>query len=792
MITYFKSVNDTANPYFREVAVAIDRIRSGASKRIVEAVRSCTGDKTERNEIKRKLPAICFSGEFTNRNSKSIKSHSGLICIDFDGFESDLDLLYHRHKMQQDKYSYSVFTSPSGNGLKVLVKIPKDISNHKNYFLSLEKYYDCKEFDVACKDISRVCYESYDPDIYVNEDSVEFTELTVEEHKVYDVSTAKSTIRLDDSNEIVRRLKIWWNNKHGLVEGQRSNNVFILASALNDYGINKFEAINSLSEFASKDFNEAEIKGIIESAYKNFDAHGTKFFEDNNKIDEIKKTVKQGTPKEQVLKMHNKISPDLVEDIVEEVETDNSFWTKNSKGQVTHVNHLYKQYLESLGYRKYYVEGGKNFVFVSVDNNIISDITEDNIKDTVLDDLYNRSDLSIYNYFSDKTKLFEEKHLSLLDRIEPKIMRDNKDTAYLYFEDNVVKVTKDEVVTEDYMTINGYIWDKHRIDRKFSKSDYDKCDFQRFIHNIAGNESDRIDSMESTIGFLLHTYKPPKFCPAVICNDETISANPEGGTGKGLFVKGINQFRRTVGIDGKQFQHSKTFAYQRVSADTQVIAYEDVNKGFDFERLFSIITEGITLEKKNKDEIFIPFEKSPKSIITTNYAIKGTGNSHDRRRWDLEFAQYYSKNFTPRDEFGHNLFNDWDECEWSKFDNYMISCIQKYLSRGLIECKFKNLEQRKFIASTCHDFYEWCMDSDNKYTKLGACHDGREMMMAFADDYPDYSLRGRYPVSLVKFRHWLDAYGECAYDSRPEYVKDPLGGRCLKFVRNEAKQLDLL
>ena len=77
--------------------------------------------------------------------------------------------------MQQDKYSYSVFTSPSGNGLKVLVKIPKDISNHKNYFLSLEKYYDCKEFDVACKDISRVCYESYDPDIYVNEDSVEFT-----------------------------------------------------------------------------------------------------------------------------------------------------------------------------------------------------------------------------------------------------------------------------------------------------------------------------------------------------------------------------------------------------------------------------------------------------------------------------------------------------------------------------------------------------------------------------------------------------------------------------------------
>ena len=50
-----------------------------------------------------------------------------------------------------------------------------------------------------------------------------------------------------------------------------------------------------------------------------------------------------------------------------------------------------------------------------------------------------------------------------------------------------------------------------------------------------------------------------------------------------------------------------------------------MRKNFDFERLFSVITEGLTLEKKNKDAIKIPFNKSPKVSITTNYALKGDG-----------------------------------------------------------------------------------------------------------------------------------------------------------------------
>ena len=141
---------------------------------------------------------------------------------------------------------------------------------------------------------------------------------------------------------------------------------------------------------------------------------------------------------------------------------------------------------------------------------------------------------------------------------------------------------------------------------------------------------------------------------------------------------------------------------------TQILCFDDVKKYFDFERLFSVVTEGLTLEKKNKDAIKIPFSKSPKIAITTNYAIKGAGNSFARRKWELELYQHYSKSFTPQDEFGRLFFGDWDDDEWCLFDNYMINCLQMFLREGLIESEFVNLKIRQLSAETSHDFIEWC------------------------------------------------------------------------------------
>ena len=153
-----------------------------------------------------------------------------------------------------------------------------------------------------------------------------------------------------------------------------------------------------------------------------------------------------------------------------------------------------------------------------------------------------------------------------------------------------VKITLSDITLIDYIDLGGYVWRDHVIDRSFTMCKLGKCDYKTFISNICGEDKSRINSMESTIGYLLHGWKNLSYCPAVILNDEVISDNPEGGTGKGLFMNGLTHMKKLVTIDGKSFTFERSFAYQLVSADTQILCFDDVKKSFDFERLFSIIT----------------------------------------------------------------------------------------------------------------------------------------------------------------------------------------------------------
>jgi hypothetical protein len=294
--------------------------------------------------------------------------------------------------------------------------------------------------------------------------------------------------------------------------------------------------------------------------------------------------------------------------------------------------------------------------------------------------------------------------------------------------------------------------------------------------------------MESTIGFLLHGYKNHSYCPAVVLNDEVITDNPEGGTGKGLFMNALSKMKKLVTIDGKSFTFESSFAYQLVSADTQVLVFDDVRKHFDFERLFSVVTEGLTLEKKNKDAIKIPFSKSPKIAITTNYAIKGSGNSFERRKWELELHQFYRKDFTPFDEFGKLMFGDWDEDEWCQFDNYMIGCLQGFLETGLVQSQFVNLEIRKLSAQTCHEFIEWCGLIDgaqpNQSLVLNTKLNKQTLYYEFVEEFPDFGPKAKMTISRTKFYRWLTHFGEFKYGMKPLHGRDS-NGRWIEFVKKE-------
>ena len=780
-VTIFQNIRDTAAPFFRDVNIILERIKDGATKDLVKRIR-LEKNKSDRNEIKKQLPAICFSGKFNKRTDASIIEHSGLICLDFDGYTKQKELLQDKENLCKSKYVYSVFISPSGNGLKVLVKIPADIENHINYFNSLEKHFNSSYFDKTSKNLSRVCYESYDPLIFINENSSVWD--TIEETEYSEVSKHRDapTIPITDENKIVEILIRWWTKKYPMVEGQRNQNCYVLAMAMNDFGINKSLASFVLNQYSSEDFTTREIQRTIDSAYENTAKFGTKYYEDEERINSIKAKLRRGVSKKEVRiqLQDSNLDTETIESVLNKVEEENAkqtFWERNDRGVIRIVHILFKQFLEDSGFYKYCPEGSKNYVFVKVTNNLVDHTSEKEIKDFVLNHLLELDDISVYNYFADNTRFFKEEFLSMLSTIDIYFIEDSKDTAYLYYRNCAVMITKSEIKPIDYLDLGGYVWKDHVIDRNFNLCGVSHdFSFRKFIRNINGGDENRVRSMESTIGFLLHGYKNLSYCPAVILNDEVISDNPEGGTGKGILMNALSKMKKVVTIDGKSFAFERSFAYQLVSADTQILCFDDVKKHFDFERLFSVVTEGLTLEKKNKDAIKIPFSRSPKIAITTNYAIKGAGNSFARRKWELELHQHYTKNYTPLDEFGKLMFGDWGDDEWCEFDNYMIGSLKNYLRTGLVKSKFVNLNIRQLSAETCHEFIEWCglVDGNEKNHALQSEERlyKHTLYYNFIEEYPDYGPKAKMTISRTKFYKWLVSYALFKEGIQPEEGRD--------------------
>ena len=151
------------------LAKLLDEIRSGKHATLVAQIRNTTDDKA-RSVLKSKLPAVTLSGVFDGAHqAKNIKSHSGLMQIDIDKVANVAELFA---KLQKDWLVYALFLSPSGNGLKIIVRVAATIDTHKPIFFSLENYFKNKygiAIDSSYKDICRLMYLSSDPNIFINE-----------------------------------------------------------------------------------------------------------------------------------------------------------------------------------------------------------------------------------------------------------------------------------------------------------------------------------------------------------------------------------------------------------------------------------------------------------------------------------------------------------------------------------------------------------------------------------------------------------------------------------------------
>ncbi|MBV7534072.1 VapE domain-containing protein [Chitinophaga sp. sic0106] len=148
------------------VDLLLENIRDGKYQDDVLAVRNGQKDKTN-------LVAVCMSGRFSERRITGLIKHSGFLCIDID----DVDPEEVKSLLCVDRYVYAAFVSAGGKGLAVMFKINPD--KHADAFEGLQEYLYTNYHivvDPSCRDVSRARFVSWDPHLYLNEQSDRFVQ----------------------------------------------------------------------------------------------------------------------------------------------------------------------------------------------------------------------------------------------------------------------------------------------------------------------------------------------------------------------------------------------------------------------------------------------------------------------------------------------------------------------------------------------------------------------------------------------------------------------------------------
>lgn len=722
----FAKYNQTTRGHEITAQQAFARIKNNIKQKdLIQKIRE-TKDKDERDKLKLQLPLYCFSGLFSHRNDKSCIEHSGLICLDFDNEILD-------NILAKKEFIYACFLSPSGNGYKVLIKIPASTEDHEDYFWALQEHFNLQTLDIKSRNLSRACFDTQDENIYINEQSPVFIQkLPSKSIEISPGVKYEGPLKLENEERIIKILQKWIDKNNDFKKG-RNNYIHLLACSFNRYGIFESTATQYCLQFQEKGFDANEIQKAVRSAYKsNTHEHNTQYFIDTEPVHLVRdlkqKNVSLANIKAKLQEVYQYPSS-KVDNIIQEADkasNNDIFWTYQTKRDGSTIisidfSQLIKFFTRKGIYR--YKTDTNSWMMVFIKNKIVEEINADMIRDIIrihfeeklpqeIDGIDKNKILQQLQNQFDSTYLTEEK-LAWIPNHEIVWQRDEKDTAYFYFKNCAVKVTKSKVESIDYATqLEGSIWKDQIIQREFTLNiEENKSIFSNFIWCITTADDKSAQHnyaiMCNTIGYILHSYKDPANPKAIILTDEVISENPEGGIGKGIFIKALGHMKNLVTFDGKNWNWNKSFIFQRVTLATQILAFEDVGKNYSFERLFSIITEGIEVEKKNKESFYIPYQHSPKVLITSNYVIEGKGASHDRRRHEIELKQFFSPKYTPKDHYGHNLYNDWDNNEWNRFDNFMMLCTQSYLFHGLLEPKTKNLLYKKLLHEVPDDFIQY-------------------------------------------------------------------------------------
>jgi hypothetical protein len=376
-----------------------------------------------------------------------------------------------------------------------------------------------------------------------------------------------------------------------------------------------------------------------------------------------------------------------------------------------------------------------------------------------------------------------------LEEIPENFNKDTENASFIYFKNCVLKIERvdGKVVKKvlDYASIDGYVWDKQIIKRDFAiNNDITSADFFLFLKNISGGGK-KMKALMQIMGYLIHNHKAEGYQKSVIFSDEGLELGSKGGRGKGLFFKALGKVRNVAYIKGEGLNMEGNHLFQRVTINTDIVLFDDVEAKFNFRKLFTEITEGMTVNRKNKDEFFLDYNRAPKIAITTNFVVEGAMDSHERRKLEFEVKPYYNKDNTPVMEFGRTFFTGWDDEEWARFYNVMAQCVAEYFlcfqgDTPNIVIENENTNRRKLLhyCEKHAEFPQWADDN----IVIGTEYIKKDLYERFCLLDDDYKLK----LGQRKFTDYLTYYAK-TYNGWEVHTENRNSVGYIRFFEQKSK-----
>ena len=236
-----------------DIETIFSQILNGFWKKEIETIREHNrkGNKVEADNLKAKLPAFTVSANYDDkREDKLARDYTGIIHLDYDYVEDPHEL---KNRLSEIPFTYAAFISPSGKGVKVFARCDSTIPTHIINFNALRAYYDNLvgvESDKTVKNVLRICFVSYDKDLYLNNNSDIF------KHQ------SNTNVSLD---------YVWkfTSNKSSFTDGNRNNFMYSFGCNTNRYAFDKEDVIKYAYSYSDSTFSKDEIEKTIRSSYIN-------------------------------------------------------------------------------------------------------------------------------------------------------------------------------------------------------------------------------------------------------------------------------------------------------------------------------------------------------------------------------------------------------------------------------------------------------------------------------------------------------------------------------------------